>query len=67
MTKETETTPRIAKVADFGLAKMVDVGTMLKSHVGTPQYLAPEVIMQNGQTGYDKVVDSWAIGTIVYT
>lgn len=56
------------KIADFGLAKMVDAGTMLRSMVGTPQYLAPEIVMQTRQKpGYENVVDSWSIGCIVYS
>lgn len=56
------------KIADFGLAKMVQEGTMLKSMVGTPQYLAPEIVMQTRQKpGYENVVDSWSIGCIVYS
>lgn len=40
---------------------------MLVSMVGTPQYLAPEVVMQNKhKPGYENVVDSWSVGIIVY-
>ena len=40
---------------------------MLASMVGTPQYLAPEVVMQDSDNpGYDNVVDSWSVGVIVY-
>ena len=40
---------------------------MLVSMVGTPQYLAPEVVMQTKQNqGYESVVDSWSVGIIVY-
>ncbi|KAK8844646.1 hypothetical protein IAR55_006493 [Kwoniella newhampshirensis] len=36
--------------------------------VGTPQYLAPEVVMQTKQKqGYENVVDSWSVGIIVYS
>lgn len=67
LTKGTESQERMIKIADFGLAKMVDEGTMLKSMVGTPQYLAPEVVMQTKQKpGYESVVDSWSVGIIVY-
>jgi serine/threonine/tyrosine protein kinase RAD53 len=46
---------------------MVHNATMLVSMVGTPQYLAPEVVMQNKQNpGYENVVDSWSVGIIVY-
>ena len=35
--------------------------------VGTPQYLAPEVVLQTpGLPGYDQAVDSWSVGIIVY-
>ncbi|KAL1407164.1 hypothetical protein Q8F55_006578 [Vanrija albida] len=68
LTKGTESQERMIKIADFGLAKMVDAGTMLKSMVGTPQYLAPEVVMQTKQKpGYESVVDSWSVGIIVYS
>nr|XP_031862170.1 uncharacterized protein CI109_002584 [Kwoniella shandongensis]KAA5529242.1 hypothetical protein CI109_002584 [Kwoniella shandongensis] len=68
LTKETPDTPRMIKIADFGLAKMVHAGTMLVSMVGTPQYLAPEVVMQTKQKqGYENVVDSWSVGIIVYS
>jgi serine/threonine/tyrosine protein kinase RAD53 len=47
--------------------KTVDAKTMLTSMVGTPQYLAPEVVMQTQQNpGYENVVDSWSVGIVVY-
>lgn len=33
---------------------------------GTPCYLAPEVALQTRHQGYDKVVDSWSVGVIVF-
>lgn len=30
--------------------------------VGTPQYLAPEFIVDEGVVGHDKGVDVWALG-----
>ncbi|KAE8538264.1 hypothetical protein D1P53_005604 [Cryptococcus gattii VGV] len=67
LTKEHEGT-RIVKIADFGLAKMIHTNTMLVSMVGTPQYLAPEIVMQTDQQpGYENVVDSWSVGIIVYS
>lgn len=40
---------------------------MLVSMVGTPQYLAPEVVMQTtARPGYENVVDSWSVGIVVY-
>ncbi|WWC85654.1 uncharacterized protein L201_000520 [Kwoniella dendrophila CBS 6074] len=68
LTKAVEGIPVQVKIADFGLAKMVHAETMLTSMVGTPQYLAPEVVMQSpNQPGYINVVDSWSVGIIVYS
>lgn len=33
------------KIIDFGLAKMLDGGGMSKTYCGTPEYLAPEMIL----------------------
>jgi serine/threonine/tyrosine protein kinase RAD53 len=34
---------------------------------GTPNYLAPEVVMEGvGVRGYDQLVDSWSVGVIVF-
>ncbi|KAI0665871.1 kinase-like domain-containing protein [Trametes maxima] len=57
--------PPVVKVADFGLAKVVDTFTMLHTMCGTPVYLAPEVVGQ-GPEGYDQVVDSWSVGIITF-
>ncbi|KAJ7108428.1 AGC/PKA protein kinase [Mycena crocata] len=49
------------KVADFGFAKAVDTTTW--TLCGTPDYLAPEVI---GQQRYNKSVDWYALGILIY-
>ena len=34
---------------------------------GTPNYLAPEVIMEGMRVhGYDQLVDSWTVGVIMF-
>ncbi|KAF8322228.1 kinase-like protein [Clavulina sp. PMI_390] len=53
------------KIADFGLAKMVDSQTFLKTACGTPAYVAPEVL-DDLSTGYSPKVDSWSMAVIVY-
>lgn len=63
----TTDNPPIVKVADFGLAKAIDSLTMLRTMCGTPSYLAPEVVQQNGNEGYQQVVDSWSVGVIVFS
>lgn len=62
----TRDNPPQVKVADFGLAKLVNNLTIAKTMCGTPSYLAPEVVLQVNQEGYDNLVDSWSVGTIVF-
>ena len=37
------------KITYMGLSKLVDLGTVLKTYFGTPQYIAPEVVTRTGQ------------------
>lgn len=49
------------KVIDFGTAKETDEEFMTEK-VGTPYYIAPEVLNKN----YSKSCDLWSIGVITY-
>eukprot|EP01094_Clydonella_sp_ATCC50884_P010722 TRINITY_DN20561_c0_g1_i1.p1 TRINITY_DN20561_c0_g1~~TRINITY_DN20561_c0_g1_i1.p1 ORF type:complete len:530 (-),score=136.55 TRINITY_DN20561_c0_g1_i1:306-1895(-) len=53
------------KLTDFGLAQ-ISRGPM-KTMCGTPQYVAPEVLLgSSGSSGYGVQVDMWALGVITY-
>ena len=65
---DDETKPLI-KITDMGLSKLVDMNdTRLKTFCGTPQYLAPEVLMSRirGDGSYGFEVDNWSLGVILY-
>jgi CRP-like cAMP-binding protein len=49
------------KLCDLGFAKFVVGKTM--TLCGTPEYMAPEVIMHGG---YDRMVDWWALGVLAF-
>ncbi len=51
------------KITDFGLSKLNVEGNDAKSICGTPEYLAPEIIMK---MKYGKCVDWWTLGSIIY-
>lgn len=50
-------------ITDFGLAKLCNDEQALKTACGTPNYVAPEILMQRG---YGKEVDIWSLGVILY-
>ena len=52
------------KLTDFGLSKILeDEDDKAYTICGTPQYLAPEVLLKKG---YDKVVDWWSLGCVMF-
>jgi cGMP-dependent protein kinase len=60
--------PENVMLDSHGFIKLVDFGcctrkTRSYTFVGTPEYLAPEVILG---TGYGKAVDWWGVGVIMY-
>jgi CRP-like cAMP-binding protein len=50
------------KVVDFGFAKVIK-NTKTYTLCGTPEYLAPEIVLGRG---HDKSVDYWAFGILLY-
>ncbi|EPY52615.1 AGC/AKT protein kinase Sck2 [Schizosaccharomyces cryophilus OY26] len=52
-------------LCDFGLSKAnLSVGSTTRTFCGTTDYLAPEVILDEG--GYDMMVDFWSLGVLLY-
>lgn len=58
----------LIKITDMGLSKLVDHTTFLQTFCGTPQYLAPEVLISRvrGDGSYGFEVDMWSLGVILY-
>ncbi|KAH7163375.1 kinase-like domain-containing protein [Dactylonectria estremocensis] len=64
------------KISDFGISKRAEAGSFLRTFVGTPGYLAPELIgvfplseprpssNSRSQSAYTTAVDMWALGEI---
>lgn len=48
---------------DFGFAKEMVRGEKTYSFVGTPEYMAPEIIKNQG---HDFAVDFWSLGILIY-
>jgi calcium/calmodulin-dependent protein kinase I len=51
------------KITDFGLAKFKGSQESMTTACGTPGYVAPEVLKNEP---YDKMVDMWSLGVILY-
>jgi calcium-dependent protein kinase len=50
------------KVIDFGTAQAFTAGTKLRATLGTPYYIAPEVLFKS----YNEKCDVWSAGVILY-
>ncbi|KAG2547472.1 hypothetical protein PVAP13_9KG103200 [Panicum virgatum] len=57
------TAPRL-KICDFGYSKSSVLHSQPKSTVGTPAYIAPEVLLKKEYDG--KVADVWSCGVTLY-
>ncbi|KAG2497546.1 hypothetical protein HYH03_004293 [Edaphochlamys debaryana] len=51
------------KVTDFGFVKKLKKGDKTFTLCGTPEYLAPEIIMNKG---HNAAADWWALGVLVF-
>lgn len=59
---ETMDANSLIKVIDFGTSCAYEKGDKLKKKLGTPYYIAPEVLKRN----YDEKCDVWSAGVIMY-
>lgn len=56
--------PTVLKITDFGLSRFVSETSLMETLVGTPSYLAPEIL--EPRKGYTKKVDAWSLGCILF-
>lgn len=55
---------KVHKITDFGVSS---VGDISQTFVGTPVYLAPEIMNNRVENdAYDKSVDIWALGVLAF-
>lgn len=52
------------KIADFGLARVVSSKDIMRTACGTPGYVAPEILRNQGYSS--GAVDMWSVGVILY-
>uniref|UniRef100_A0A383VCA4 non-specific serine/threonine protein kinase n=1 Tax=Tetradesmus obliquus TaxID=3088 RepID=A0A383VCA4_TETOB len=57
-----DTGKRTLKAIDFGLSTFYTEGSVLRDLVGSPFYMAPEVLRRS----YGKAADIWSCGVIMY-
>lgn len=56
----------IVKIADFGLAKFIGKFQFTNTLCGTPAYVAPEVLVNSQERKYNRAVDMWSVGVLLY-
>lgn len=54
----------LVKIADFGVSKTVKPGEIMYEQSGTPAYIAPEIIKNEGYRGFRA--DLWSAGVVLF-
>lgn len=52
------------KLCDFGVSRLVKKNQIIKEQCGTPAYLCPEIILDDGYEGF--YADIWSLGVLLY-
>lgn len=52
-----------AVLTDFGFAKFLAHNEKTRTFCGTPDYVAPEILSEQG---HDRMVDWWSLGVLIY-
>ena len=53
------------KIGDFGVSKLCWPGETMMEQCGTPAYIAPEILLDQGYRGFG--VDVWSAGVVLYS
>jgi serine/threonine protein kinase len=53
------------KICDFGVSRVVEPDEVIFDQCGTPAYIAPEVIRNQGYSGFS--LDVWSLGVVLFT
>ena len=53
----------MAKIADFGVSRLLDQGEQAMTMVGSLVYTAPEILMEKP---YNHQCDMWSLGVLIY-
>lgn len=51
------------KLVDFGFAKYIGQTSKTWTFCGTPEYVAPEIVLNKG---HDRAVDYWSLGILIH-
>ena len=60
---ESKSTDSNIKIVDFGFAMMYNPGKGMKDVLGTPLFIAPEIISEKK---YNSAADIWSLGVVTY-
>uniref|UniRef100_A0A7S1GW29 cGMP-dependent protein kinase n=2 Tax=Hemiselmis andersenii TaxID=464988 RepID=A0A7S1GW29_HEMAN len=58
--------PGEIKVIDFGFSKVFHGTEDMHNMLGSPYYVAPEVLNASAEQGYGSKCDMWSLGVVVY-